>query len=308
MNELNLGIVGLDTSHAPAMTRLLNDSENEHHLAGARVTLAYAGGSPDIEASRTRLPRFRDEVESMGVTMVESLEYLASEVDGVLLTSVDGRVHASQAEPIIKAGTPLFIDKPMATSLKEVREIFHMAARNGVPCFSASSLRFLQQLQEFTATVDPHMIQGADVYAPCPTEPHHPDLMWYGIHGVELLLTILGPDWVSVHRHQTADTDVVVGTWRDGRTGVFRGSRTAHDGFGAFIHTDCGVRWVRRDDEVLYVNLVKEILTFFHTGIPPVCRYETESVFVFMEAAHLSGREHRTVVTPLESAAASAGS
>ena len=78
----------------------------------------------------------------MGVEIVDSIDDLLKKVDVVLLESVDGRPHLAQARPVIAAGKPLFIDKPMAASLADAMEIFRLAKEKHVPCFSASSLRF----------------------------------------------------------------------------------------------------------------------------------------------------------------------
>ena len=53
-------------------------------------------------------------------------------------------------------------------------------------------------------------------------EPHHPDLFWYGIHGCEILFTIMGPGCKTVTRE---GPEKVVGVWSDGRTGTFVGSK-----------------------------------------------------------------------------------
>ena len=49
--------------------------------------------------------------------------------------SVDGRPHLAQARPVIAAGKPLFIDKPMAASLADAMEIFRLAERETRPLF-----------------------------------------------------------------------------------------------------------------------------------------------------------------------------
>ena len=74
----------------------------------------------------------------MGVEIVGSIDELLPKVDVVLLESVDGRPHLAQARPVIAAGKPLFIDKPMAASLADAMEIFRLAKEKQVPCFSSS--------------------------------------------------------------------------------------------------------------------------------------------------------------------------
>ncbi len=286
--ELKIGLIGLDTSHAPAYTRMLNDASYEHHLPGARIVCAYPGGSPDVKSSYTRVEKFTEKVASYGVEIVDDIPTLLEKVDAVILTSVDGRVHLQQVKPVIAAGLPVFIDKPMAASLADVKEIFRLADEAGVPCFSASSLRFFPELQDALHDKSLGRVIGCDAWSPAKLEPHHPDLMWYGIHGVEILFTAMGADCQSVSRAYTEGTDVVVGTWADGRVGVFRGIREGKGGYGATIFFENGIRRVEPDLKTLYVHIMKEVLTFFRTGKSPVPQDETISMFSFMEAADAS--------------------
>src|SRR5450759_4217554 len=121
--DLRIGIIGTDTSHVPAFAKLLNgDANAADHIAGARVVAAYKGGSQDIEESIGRVDRFAEEIQTRyGVEIVPDIPSLLSKVDVVLLTSLDGRVHLTQARAAIAAHKPLFIDKPLAATLEDAR-------------------------------------------------------------------------------------------------------------------------------------------------------------------------------------------
>src|SRR5262252_3372989 len=89
--EIKVGMIGLDTSHVTAFTKLLNDKSDPNHVPGARVVAAFKGGSPDVESSYTRIDRFTAELkDKWGVEIVDSIEELCKKVDAVLLESVDG--------------------------------------------------------------------------------------------------------------------------------------------------------------------------------------------------------------------------
>ena len=139
-NQIRVGIIGLDTSHATAFTRLLNDADNKDHLPGARVVVAYPHGSADIESSVSRIPKYTEEVQKYGVEIAPSIEALLKQVDAVLLETNDGRPHLEQARKVIAAGKPLFVDKPVTASLKDAVLLYREARAAGVPLFSASSL------------------------------------------------------------------------------------------------------------------------------------------------------------------------
>lgn len=288
---IRIGIIGLDTSHVPAFTGLFNDPKNEGDLAGFKVVAGFPGGSKDVKASYSRVEMFTNQIrEKYGVEIVDSIDDLVKKVDVVLIESVDGRPHLAQAIPVFKAGKKVFIDKPIAGSLADVLMIFDLARKHKTPVFSSSSLRYATNLR--AAKSDPKLgkVLGAISYSPCELEPHHPDLFWYGVHGVESLFTIMGTGCKTVSRTHTKDTDIVTGTWADGRIGTYRGLRSGSKGYGNVIFGDKGD--VSTTGAVGgYKPLVVEIAKFFKTGVPPVSAEETTEIFAFMEAADESKRQ-----------------
>ena len=132
-------------------------------------------------------------------------------------------------------------------------------------------------------------VLGCDAYGPCSLEEHHPDLFWYGVHGVETLFTIMGTGCERVSRIQTEGTELAAGVWKGGRIGTFRGlragsSRLRRDGLRN--QRDCTSGGYGG-----YEPLVVEIVKFFKTGKPPVSAQETIEIFAFMEAADESKRQ-----------------
>jgi predicted dehydrogenase len=287
---VRVGIIGLDTSHVAAFTGVLNRPGNQGDLAGVKVVAAFPGGSPDLAASRDRVAGFTNELrDKYGVEIVDSIETLLTKVDAVLLESVDGRPHLEQARPVLAAKKPLFIDKPVAASLTDAMEIYRLSEVTGTPCFSSSSLRFSPGIQSMRSSDKVGEVLGCDAYGPCSLEEHHPDLFWYGIHGVETLFTIMGPGCVSVTRTQTKDTEFVTGVWNDGRIGIFRGMRSGKHDYGATVFGTKGI--APSGGYGGYEPLVVEIARFFKTGKPPVSAAETLEIVAFMEAADESKRQ-----------------
>jgi predicted dehydrogenase len=286
---VRVGIIGLDTTHVVAFTELLNSPKAKGDLAGFRVVAAYRGGSDDIPDSYKRLDKFtRTLREKFKVEIVDSIDELLKKVDVVLLESVDGRPHLKQVIPVLKAGKPVFIDKPVAGSLADAILIYELARKYKVPCFSSSSLRFSPGILGMRDSPKVGKVLGCDAYGPCSLEPHHPDLFWYGIHGVEVLFTIMGPGCEKVARVQTKGCELVTGTWRDGRVGTFRGVRGAPAEYGATVFGSKGVAPSGR--YAGYRPLVEEICKFFRTGKAPVSAEETLEIYTFMEAADESKR------------------
>jgi hypothetical protein len=301
---IRAGIIGLDTSHVTAFTRVLNNPKAQGDLAGVRIVAAYPGGSPDVPDSRNRVEGFTKQLrEQYGVEIVDSVEALLPKVDVVLLESLDGRPHLQQVVPVLKAGKPVFIDKPVAGSLADALLLYQLAKEYNVPCFSSSSLRFGPGIQAMRQNQKVGDVLGCDTYGPCVLEPHHPDLFWYGIHGVEMLFTIMGTGCQSVTRVHTNGTDLVTGVWKEGRVGTFRGIRQGKADYGALVFGSKGVE--PSGGYGSYEPLLVEICKFFKTGKPPVSAEETIELFAFMEAADESKRRGGTPVT-LESVLATA--
>ncbi len=285
---IRVGVIGLDTSHAPAFAKLLNDKDASGYVPGCKVVAAYPQGSADIESSTSRVPQYTKQFQDMGIEIVDSIPELVKKVDAVLLETNDGRPHLEQIRPALKAGIPVFIDKPIAGSLSDAITIFAEAEAAGVPVFSASSLRYIKGGQE-VRNGSIGEVTGADTYSPASLEKTHPDLFWYGIHGVEALFTVMGPGCEEVVRMSTDDYDVVVGKWSDGRIGTFRGLRAGKRGYGGTAFGTKGTQVI--GPYAGYAPLLKEIVTFFKTGKAPVSKEETLQIYAFMEAADESKRQ-----------------
>lgn len=293
-NGKRVGIIGLDTSHSIEFTRVLNGSNASPDYDGYKVVAAYPKGSLDIESSVNRIPEYLENVKTMGVEIVNSIDELLTKVDVVLLETNDGRRHLEQAIPVLKSGKRIFIDKPLSASFADGISIFETAKRFNTPVFSASSLRYITSAQD-VVNGKIGKVMGADAYSPCELEKTHPDFFWYGIHGIELLYTVMGTGCKEVVRVHSESTDIAVGRWGDGRIGTFRGTRTGKHLYG-------GTAFGENGNAVLgpvegYEPLLKEIVKFFNTGIPPVKSEDTLEMLAFMEAADASKRKNGAAIS-----------
>jgi predicted dehydrogenase len=293
-DQKRVGIIGLDTSHSIAFAKALNNPSAGSKYAGYKVIAAYPHGSKDIQSSVERIPGYIEDVKKLGVEIVDSIKELLQKVDVVLLETNDGRLHLEQATEVFKSGKRVFIDKPIAASLADAMAIFKAAEKYKVPVFSASSLRFTPGAQEI-ASGKIGKVLGAETYSPCKIEKTHPDLFWYGIHGVETLYTVMGIGCKSVVRVNSDVADVVVGTWDDKRIGSFRGIYQGKPEYGGTVFGDKGVSSI--GTYAGYDPLLVKIIEFFETGIPPVSAQETLEMCAFMEAADESKKNGGASVT-----------
>ncbi len=296
---IKVGVLGLDNYQAVAFTQLFHDPKAEGDLAGIRVVAAFPAGSPDIEESVRELPKWQKDIQTYGVKIVDSVDILLSQVDAVMIMSVDGRAHREQAKAVILAGKPLYIGRPMVASLEDAIAIFALAKEKNVPVFSCSQHRYSPGFIGMKNHEEVGDVLGCDVYGGCPREPHHPDLVWHGIHGIETLYTIMGPGCVSVTRASTDTADVVTGIWKDGRIGTYRAILKGPPKYSATVF---GTKGVAPAGIYGYAAPVKGVVPpggkymgyeataiqigkFFKTRVPPVTPEETTEVFAFIAAA-----------------------
>lgn len=306
--HIRAGIIGLDTSHVLAFTKTLNANPQKPEVMGVRLVAAYPQGSKDIPSSTQRVPEYTEKVKAMGVEIVPSIHDLLDKVDVVFLESNDGRVHLEQVLPCLEAHKPVFIDKPIAGTLVDAIKILDASKKASIPVFSSSSLRFGKGTQAVRGG-SVGKVQKANTTSPASLEEHHPDLFWYGIHGVESLFTVMGTGCKSVKRgtvmeevttvdkatkkesKQTVSRITVTGTWEGGRTGTFTESK----GYGGKAVGEKGEADIGTYDG--YDPLLYAAVHFFRTGVAPVSPEETLEIYAFMEAADESKRRGGAEVT-----------
>jgi len=293
--NLRIGIIGLDTSHSEQFTLRLNDTANPNHVPGGRVVVAFPTGSPDLEESKSRIDGFTATLrDKFGVRIAGSIADLCKEVDAIMLLTLDGRPRLEQMKQVIAAGKPVFMDKPVAASLKDAVEIYKLASTAQVPVFSASALRWFPGIIE-VATAEKEPALGAISYGPAHILQHHPDLFFYGIHPAEGLFTVMGTGCISVTRSSTPAASVVTGIWAGGRIGTLH---AIHEGAKGYKITRFGEKAItEQKTEGDYTPMLREIVKFFETKQAPVTAKETLEIYAFMEAAEESKRRDGKSIT-----------
>lgn len=289
--ELRVGIVGCDTSHATAFTETWNNPQAKGHVPGFKVVAGFQGGSADISQSvklqAEIVPKLR---EKYGVKFYDTIAQLCEDVDVVCLESLDGRPKLEQFKIIIKAKKPVFVDKPMGVSASETKAMFKLAKEAGVPVFTSSSLRFAKNTQAVKSGAI-GVVTNAQTFGPCETDANHPEMYWYGIHGIEALFTVMGPGCESVQRGTNGLGKIVItGRWGGGRTGVF----TEDNNFRGNASGTRGEMPIGKWDG--YVPLVEAISAFFRSGVAPVSAEETSEIYLFMDAIELSRKQNGATI------------
>lgn len=287
--DVRIGIIGLDTSHAVEFSQCLNDPASTNYVPGAKVVAALPAASSDLPMSKDRIGEFTNTVrDKYGVRIVNNVEELTAAVDAFMILSLDGRPHLAQVKSVLGAKKPVFLDKPVAASLKEAVAIYEQAEAAGVPLFSASAMRWSPGVLD-VAAAKIASVSGAISSGPSPKQVEHPTLFFYGIHPTEALFTVLGQGCNKVTCTSSEGASVVTGKWSDGRLGTVYAMHTWPADyrltlFGKEQSTD-------QKCNVDYTPLVREIVKFFQTKTVPVTAAQTLEIYAFMEAADESQRQ-----------------
>ena len=188
MQELKVGLVGLDTSHVVCFAGCFNDPADQFHVPGVKVVKAFPGGSETFSLSRSRVAGFTADLrDKYGVEIVSSIEELAG-LDAYLLESVDGAQHLEQFKVLAKFGKPVFIDKPLACSYSDARTLFDLAAQYNVPIMTASSMRFAAGIAGLKPQDE--TVAAAEGFGPMAILDDYRDYFWYGIHSAEIVYSL----------------------------------------------------------------------------------------------------------------------
>lgn len=288
-SEFKIGLVGLDTSHVVAFSRLLNDPRDPHHVAGAKVVVGFPGGSPDMPPSVNRVKGFTEEIRAKhGVRIVDRVEAVAEAVDLVFITAVDGRVHRDLFDRVARYRKPTCIDKPLALSSAEARAILEAASSAGIPLMSTSSLRYAEPFVAALGDADLGGVHGIDVCGPLELEPTQPGLFWYGIHAVEMIVAALGVGCRRVRATTREGCELFVMEWEDGRIATYRGNRAGHQHFTCVVHGGKGFRFVDpyAGGKPFYASLLAAILRSLPFGCGDVPEGQTLEVIRIIDAAN----------------------
>ncbi|MFS0723604.1 Gfo/Idh/MocA family oxidoreductase [Paenibacillus sp. 1P07SE] len=298
-SNLRIGMIGLDTTRAPAFTRLLHEESHPYHVPGGIIAAGYPGGSPSFELSITRVDRFTAQLrDEYGVSILESPEAVAEQCDAIILESADGRMHLEEFRRIVSYRKPVFIDKPLAVASADARTIASLAEEYGVPVMSCSAVRSSAALTEGLALAGGSPVTGVDCFGPLPLEDAQPGLFWYGVHTADMLYRAMGRGCSEVTAVTQGDHEVIAGVWGSGRIGTLRGNRSGNDRFGALLHTEAGTSFIDVDShpKPYLASLLEEMLTMFRTGVCSVPIDETVEIVRFLEAANESRITGRPVV------------
>ncbi len=283
---MRIGLIGTESDHAEEFLRMLN---RELRHSDYRVTAIWGSDTPRT----SQLARTYDVDQ-----MMSTPDKLLGQVDGVIVVDRHGDDHLPHALPFIEAGLPMFIDKPLARSLKDAELMLDAAERSGALVTSASALRWQQPTEELAASVRrlgrPDRIVATGSFYP---DSEYGGLIFYGIHATELALQLAGAAVTDVTVEKAEPYEVRLAMWAKSTEVVIRllqplpGEGTS---FGAevFKGDHQVARRVTLPDDYM-APVLDKFVGMIRTGKAPLNRQELLMPVLLMETAQAAYDDFR---------------
>ncbi|MDG0790555.1 Gfo/Idh/MocA family oxidoreductase [Cohnella ginsengisoli] len=255
---MRIGLVDLDTSHPESFVPIIRSLG--HEVIG--VYDEGGGKSP---------PGYAEKFASdHGIGRVfKSLEEMAGQVDLAFIHSCDWDIHAARAEPFVRAGKAVFIDKPLAGNVRDLLR-FREWAKRGAVISGGSALRYAQEVQEWRSR---SALPESFIYALAGCAN---DEFYYGIHAFTMLHGLLGPGIQSVRHLGNSGQDQYEMLWSDGRRGIVSiGATENSHPFYATMITQAGAEFITADSSRLYRTLLEAVLPYFSGEAPSPVQLDT---------------------------------
>lgn len=290
---MNLGLVGAESFHARAFGEICNVFKL---IRGVRVTHIWG-----------ERPEFAPPMAEIGGVphIVADPREMIGQVDGALLVRRDGRLRLADARPFLKAGIPVFADKPLTNSLKDAKALLKLARQAGVPVVAGSSIPLqacVKGMRQGVAGCGE--LLAAHLVGPGELDNEYGGLPFYGSHLVELMVELFG---TTVQRvHTTVSGDAITATCHYPGdlpvTLTFRRRERFYDlpRFWTVAAVGSGGSWqgelVYDKYEGLpydnpYVALAKKVVKAFRTGQEPDSEARMLTPVAVLEAIEQSWRE-----------------
>lgn len=190
----------------PAVSNYLTANRDTLGINGAQVSCVW---TQDLEISKSIAKTTQID------HIANTLEEMATMVDAVILARDDAENHVAMAKPFINAGIPIFIDKPIATTIKDL-DYFSSECANGKLIMSCSSMRYANEgriVKQELASLGKLELA---------TAVGKKDWPKYGVHLLEALFALLDdPKPVSIKHIGQTNKDIVYIEFENGFQATF---------------------------------------------------------------------------------------
>lgn len=283
---IKVAVIGLDTSHAVEFPKFMQDPafDPASRVDGMTVTRALRFETPF--QNKEGLDKRQAYLESIGVKVTLDFEEAVADCDAVCLEINDAAYHLEYFRKCAALGKPVYLDKPFADTLDNATEILRIAKENNTRFFTASSLRYDDNIIEASKAM-PQLDLG-QTWGPLGHAAAGSSIVWYGVHTFEMLEKIMGPGAIAVTSVPDRQGVVCVVSYADGRRGVVELTKGNYC-YGGVLRKGGECRMFQYVGGVnLYRRLICEIGDFFRGRTEGVPLKESFEIMAMLEAAELS--------------------
>jgi hypothetical protein len=212
-------------------------------------------------------------------------------VDAVIITDRHGGQHAAHALPLLAAGLPVLVDKPLAVTVADAEAMVRAAERHGTPLTSYSALRWLPEVRSLIGDTAPSAVAAT---GPVDPDSPHGGIHFYGVHPVEMALALCQGDVGAVQVTRTPET--IIASAAVGGTAVtvtmIRPDPKPVPFHLVVVGEDCSLSTVQPvlDDHYLYPGL-DAFFAMVRSGVPPIPYDELLRSVRFLAAVPESGAD-----------------
>jgi len=205
--------------------------------------------------------------------IVNKKEDMIGKVDGVIITDDCTMQHQKRAIPFIEAGIPAFIDKPLSPDIEEAERIVALAKKHNTPIMSCSALRYAKETEDLREGRDSigEILTGFSI-----CREWQGSLVFYGIHALELLYSVIGGGIESVKNAGRKGEDILILKYRDGRQFIVSSYEGISPLFQVSLYGTEGNRVITaKDAGYFYAEMLRKFVEMVETGKEPFPPEET---------------------------------
>ncbi len=215
----------------------------------------------------------------VGLEYFDSVEALdkVSDVYAVLAPSTP-KTHEELCGRVLPFGKTTFVDKTFAPDAAAAGRIFALADRHRAALQTSSALRYTA-VQKYVATAGPESVRHVVAWGPGGSYDE------YAIHPLEMAVSCLGPDVVSLMRRGTETESQLLLNFTEARTAVVNVHVKKKTPYAASVTTAQETRYFEVDTKPLFVDAASAMLDFFAAGKAQVDRRETLAIMRILDAS-----------------------
>lgn len=261
---IRIGIVGSDNSHALAFSQLMNTPKGQHdpRWNDARVVSLYG----------TDAARNAEVAEKGSIPHVAgSVEEMVDQVDAAMVVWRHGGLHREAALPFIRAGKPVFVDKPFAIQLEDCQEMLDAARESGSLLTSYSTTRFCRNIRVLQSRrAEWGDLRLGQMTGPADLQSEYGGVFFYANHAVEMMLALWGEEPETIFAREGQGNVSAVVRWADGRLCNLSLCKSAKTAYGVTLHGTEG--WVSEKIDInnCYNEGLAEFIRMIRTGRRPL--------------------------------------